>query len=72
MNETMTIGAFDIGASDRVFIIAELSANHEQDLDLAVRTLEAMTEAGADAVKVQTFKPEGMTLDSDQPGFQTS
>ena len=72
MNETMTIGAFDIGASDRVFIIAELSANHEQDLDLAVRTLEAMKEAGADAVKVQTFRPEGMTLDSDQPWFQTS
>ena len=60
-----------IGENYPVFIIAELSANHKQNYDLAVQTLEAMKEAGADAVKLQTFTPESMTLDSDLPWFQT-
>jgi pseudaminic acid synthase len=53
------------------YIIAELSANHEQNLDLAKRTIEAISKVGADAVKVQTFKPESMTMDSEKPWFQT-
>lgn len=47
---------------DKVFIIAELSANHNNDYDLAVRTIEAMAKAGANAVKVQTYRPESLTL----------
>lgn len=54
-----------------VYIIAELSANHNQDFDIAVRTIKAMKESGADAVKLQTFTPESMTLNSNQPWFQT-
>ncbi len=53
------------------YIIAELSANHEQKLDLAKRSIEAIAKTGADAVKVQSFTPESMTLDSDKPWFQT-
>lgn len=60
-----------IGNSNRVYIIAELSANHEQDFELAVKTLYAMKDAGANAVKLQTFTPDSMTLDSDKPWFQT-
>jgi pseudaminic acid synthase len=56
---------------DQVYIIAELSANHCGELDIAVKTLKAMKESGADAVKLQTFMPESMTLDSKQPWFQT-
>jgi pseudaminic acid synthase len=56
---------------DKVYIIAELSANHCGELDIAVKTLKAMKESGADAVKLQTFMPESMTLDSKQPWFQT-
>jgi pseudaminic acid synthase len=48
-----------------VFIIAELSANHNNDYDLAVRTITAMAESGADAVKVQTYKPESLTINLD-------
>ncbi len=48
---------------DKTFIIAELSANHNNDFNLAVKTIEAMAEAGADAVKVQTYKPESLTID---------
>ena len=55
----------------KVYIIAELSANHNQDFDIAIRTIQAMKDSGADAVKVQTYTPENMTMDSDKPWFQT-
>src|SRR5690554_1187420 len=45
-----------------VFIIAELSANHNNDFDLAVKTIKAIADSGADAVKIQTYKPESLTL----------
>jgi pseudaminic acid synthase len=48
-----------------VFVIAELSANHNNDFNVAVKTIEAMAKAGADAVKVQTYKPESLTINSD-------
>lgn len=50
---------------NKTFIIAELSANHNNDFNLAVKTIKAMANAGADAVKVQTYKPESLTIDSD-------
>lgn len=53
----------------KVFIIAELSANHNNDFDLAVKTIQAMAESGADAVKVQTYKPESLTINSDTGHF---
>jgi pseudaminic acid synthase len=53
----------------KTFIIAELSANHNNDFELAAKTIEAMAEAGADAVKVQTYKPESLTLKADTKYF---
>lgn len=47
---------------NQVFIIAELSANHNNNYDTAAKTIEAMAQSGADAVKVQTYKPESLTL----------
>lgn len=47
----------------RTYIIAELSANHNNDFALAVRTLGAMAKAGADAVKIQTYRAESLSLD---------
>ena len=55
--------------SDRVFIIAELSANHNNDFDLAVRTIKSIASSGADAVKVQTYKPSSLTIDLDTGFF---
>ncbi|MFA5849826.1 MAG: pseudaminic acid synthase [Bacteroidales bacterium] len=49
--------------SGKTFIIAELSANHNHKFELAVETIKAMAIAGADAVKVQTYKPQSLTLD---------
>lgn len=48
--------------TSKTFIVAELSANHNNDFDLAVKTIQAMAESGADAVKLQTYKPESLTL----------
>ena len=64
------IGEKEVGDNQPVFIIAELSANHMNDFDIAVKTIEAMAEAGADAVKFQTFTPDTITLDCDNDYFQ--
>ena len=44
------------------FIIAEISGNHKQSLKRALKLIDAAADAGADAIKLQTFTPEGMTL----------
>lgn len=53
----------------KIFIIAELSANHNNDYSLAVETIKAMAAAGADAVKIQTYRPESLTLNLDKGYF---
>jgi pseudaminic acid synthase len=55
---------------NKVYIIAELSANHNNDFDLAVKTIEAMVEAGADAVKVQTYKADSLAIDVNNKYFK--
>jgi pseudaminic acid synthase len=66
----LKIGTKSIGNNHPVFIIAELSANHLQDFDLAIDTIKAIKESGADAVKLQTYTPETITIDSDNEYFQ--
>ena len=55
--------------SGKTFIIAELSANHGHRLDLALESLRAAREAGADAVKIQTYTADTLTIDCDSPDF---
>ncbi len=59
-----------IGKKSPSFIIAELSANHLQKFDLAVKSIEAAKNAGADAIKFQTYTPDTITIDSNQKYFQ--
>lgn len=54
---------------DKTFIIAELSANHNNNFDIAVKTIEAMADAGADAVKVQTYTADSLALDVNNEYF---
>ena len=59
-----------IGENRPVFIVAELSANHLQKFDNAVKLIRAAKEAGIDAVKFQTYTPDTMTIDCDNEYFQ--
>lgn len=55
---------------NKVFIIAELSANHNQDFDIAIKTIKAAKESGANAIKLQTYTADTITIDSDREYFQ--
>lgn len=65
----ITIGEKTIASGEASFIIAELSCNHLQNFDLAVKTIQAMKKAGADCVKLQTIKPGSITIDSKKKDF---
>ena len=64
----MKIGNFKLGTG-RTFIIAEISANHGHSLETAKETVRAAKRAGADAIKLQTYMPETITLNSTQDDF---
>ena len=53
-----------------VFIIAEMSANHNHNIETALETIKAAKESGADAVKIQTYTADTLTLDCDNEYFQ--
>lgn len=65
----LRIGDRTVGPGAPVYMIAEISANHDQSFDHAVKLIRAAAEAGADAVKLQTYTPDSLTLNSAQPCF---
>ncbi len=65
----MNIADFKIDEKSGVFIIAELSANHNQQLEIAKKTIKAARQAGADAIKLQTYRPDTMTINCDNEFF---
>ncbi len=70
MENNFRIGSHTIGAGSPCYVIAELSANHNQSFDHAVQILRAAHEAGADAVKLQTYTADTITLRSDKEYFR--
>ena len=66
----MKIGSRSIGGENPCFIIAELSANHNGNLEIAIETIKAAKKAGADAIKLQTYTPDTLTIDCDNEYFQ--
>lgn len=70
MNKIININGIKVGEGQRTFIIAEMSANHNQNFDRAVEIIKAAKKAGADAIKLQTYTPDTITFDSDNEYFQ--
>jgi pseudaminic acid synthase len=66
----ITIAGRRIGPGHPPYIIAEMSGNHNGDINRAVALLEAARKAGADAVKLQTYTADTITIDHDGPGFR--
>lgn len=64
------LGIKKIGDNHPVFIVAELSANHVQDFNIAIKTIKAIKTAGADGVKLQTFTPDTITINCNNKYFQ--
>lgn len=67
---SIRIGRREVGNSSPAYIVAEMSANHNQSFEQAVRIVEAAKEAGADAVKLQTYTPDTLTIDCDNEYFR--
>jgi pseudaminic acid synthase len=65
----MKIGSFVINNQSRVFIIAELSANHNGSIDVAIETIKAAKRSGADAIKLQTYTADTLTIDCEKEDF---
>ncbi len=59
----MKIGSFDFADGSRTFCVAEMSANYLMDLDRAREIIRLAAESGADAIKIQTYRPDTITID---------
>jgi pseudaminic acid synthase len=70
MTECIAIGKRRIGRGNSTYCIAEVSANHNQDYDQAVRIIHAARESGADAIKLQTYTADTMTIASSREEFR--
>jgi len=70
MNSYLEFNQQHIGPGFPAYIVAELSANHNQDFDQAARLVRVAKDAGADAVKLQTYTPDTMTVDCEDDRFR--
>jgi len=68
----MRIDTFEIGGGNKPFIIAEMSGNHNQSLDRALKIVDAAAEAGVHGLKIQTYTADTMTLDLNEGEFRIS
>lgn len=69
MIKNIVIGNRTIGSGMPIYIIAEISANHNQDFDQAVQLIKAAKNAGSDAIKLQTYTPDTITIDCNNEYF---
>lgn len=70
MNKKIKIENHIISDCSPAYVIAEMSGNHNMDFNRAVRIMEAAKESGADAIKIQTYTADTITLNCDSPYFQ--
>lgn len=72
LSREVTIGQHRIGPQHKPFVIAEMSGNHNGDLNRALSIVDAVASSGAQALKLQTYRPDTITIDADGPAFQVS
>jgi len=72
MAAPIIIGQRTIGSGHPVYVVAEVSANHHQNFDEAVKIIHTAKDAGADAVKLQTYTADTITIESDRAEFRVS
>lgn len=68
--DVVNIAERRVGATDRPLVVAELSGNHNQSLERALSLVRAAHAAGVDAIKLQTYTADTLTIDCDAPGFR--
>jgi N-acetylneuraminate synthase len=68
----MIVDGFDISNDSNVYLIAEMSANHNGNIENAFKTIEAAQASGANAIKLQTYTPDTLTIKSNRPEFYLS
>ena len=68
--KSIIINGRKIGPGESPYIVAELSANHNGNIETAIKIIEMAKLSGADAVKMQTYRPDTITLNCDSPDFQ--
>ena len=71
LKKAIYIGRKIIGETEPAYIVAEMSANHNMDFNRAKAIIKAAANAGADAIKIQTYTPDTITIKSDKPAFRT-
>lgn len=70
--QTIELSSATIGTGSPVFTIAEMSGNHNGDIDRALAIVDAVAATGAHALKIQTYTADTLTIDSDQPAFRVA
>lgn len=70
MSEIIEIRGRKLGKGQPCYIIAEMSANHAGDINRAIEIIHAASDSGADCIKIQTYTPDTMTIDSDKEYFK--
>jgi pseudaminic acid synthase len=68
----VTIGKHTVGPAHRPYVIAEMSGNHNGDFDRALAIVDEVARSGAQALKLQTYRPDTITIDVDTPAFRIS
>lgn len=70
--QTIDVGSSQIGAGNPVFVIGEMSGNHNGDIERALEIVDAVAASGAQALKIQTYTADTLTIQSDKPAFRVA